>query len=144
MSPWNGGAVRSGVCLAVALLALLGAVVPACDDGTAEPADGTTDGGDSLSDGDPSDGESSDADGGVDGDGDSGAPCELDFDCAEGEACRDGFCAVTSPDGWCPKLFDRPLRRRVLDGAMSGPIGACWTNTRPTGWTAGIPARPTR
>ena len=116
MRPWDPGVRRSRVCLAGALLALLvGTFVPACGDGAAEPGDGH----------DTPDGESSDAGDGLDEDGGSGAPCELDFDCAVGEACREGFCAETSPDGWCPRIFERPLRRRVLDGLMSGPIGRC-------------------
>ncbi|MBI5491123.1 MAG: hypothetical protein HY905_27575 [Deltaproteobacteria bacterium] len=125
MNPRDGGASRSCARLAGVLLALLAAAVPACGDGAVGPGDAATDGGDGLSDGDAPDGDPADADGGLDEDGGSGAPCELDFDCAEGEACRDGFCAVTSPDGWCPRVFERPLRRRVLDGPMSGPIGRC-------------------
>ncbi|MBI5500898.1 MAG: hypothetical protein HY907_11700 [Deltaproteobacteria bacterium] len=122
MSPWNGGASRPCASLVVALLALLGTVVPACGDGGADPDDGAADGGDILGDG-------SETDGGPGDDGGAGAPCEMDFDCAEGQACRDGFCAVTSPDGWCPKLFDRPLRRTILEaaeerGAVSWGAGA--------------------
>jgi YD repeat-containing protein len=64
-------------------------------------------------------------DGEVADEGGAGAPCEMDFDCAVGQACRDGSCAATSPDGWCPKIFDRPLRRRILGGALSAPISHC-------------------
>lgn len=116
MSPRNGGPSGSCVWLAVALLALLGAAVPACGDGGADPDDDAVDGGDTLRDG-------PETDGGLDEDGGAGAPCEMDFDCAEGQACRDGFCAVTSPDGWCPKLFDRPLRRNMDRGETVIPQG---------------------
>jgi hypothetical protein len=46
--------------------------------------------------------------------GDGGGGCYFDFDCPEGHACRDGVCTATSPDGYCPRMFERAFRRREI------------------------------
>jgi hypothetical protein len=81
-----------------------------CDGGSSADDDAGTDS-DVMSDSDAAD------------DSPVGAPCEMDFDCAEGEACDAGHCRATSPDGYCPQLFERPARKTIIE-TMGG-----WTDT---------------